>query len=71
MRDDRYNKMMELSGYSEEAAKLVNKDFAFSRDGKVSRKGLENLRNFFIEYGLIPKEKAPAIEKLYTDEFVR
>ena len=36
----------------------------------TERKGLENIRDFLIEYGIISGEKTPAIDRLYTNEFI-
>lgn len=64
-------KMKSWQGYTEEVAKLVYEDIAFSKDGKINRKALENMRTFLGDFGVIPKEKIPAIEELYTDQFTR
>ncbi len=44
---------------------------SFSRDGKINRKGLENVTSFLIEYGLIKKGKAVPVNQIYTDKFLR
>lgn len=62
--------MMETSGFSEEATKHILKDYSFSRTGRLSRKGVQNLRDFLIEYKIISKEKAPPVDELYTDKFL-
>lgn len=62
-------KMKELNGYSEEEAKMIYQVLDFTRDGKMSKKGLENVRNFLIEYGIVSKDKAPRVEEMYTDQF--
>lgn len=63
-------KMRAEAGYSEGAARSVYETLAFTKDGKIERKGLDNIRDFLIEYGIISKEKTPAIEQLYTNDFV-
>lgn len=57
-------------GYSTEAAEAIYNSFRFSPDGQITRKAVENLRNFLIEYGLVPKEKTPPVEELYTMRFL-
>lgn len=64
-------KMKSWQGYTDEAARLVYEDIAFSKDGKINRKALENVRNFLGDFGVIPKEKIPTTEELYTDQFTR
>lgn len=62
-------KIKSESGFSEEASKLVYQAMGLSRDGKISRRALENVINFVVEYGLVPKDKLPAVDQLYTREF--
>lgn len=62
-------KMKEEFGYSEGLAKMVFAQLRYGRDGKIDPRGLENIRNFLVEYRIIPKEKAPPVEKLFTREF--
>lgn len=64
-------KLKSVLGYSEEAAPEVYKLLTYSGDGKINREGLENVLNFLIEYGIVPKEKAPPVERLFTREFTR
>lgn len=61
-------KVKEVQGVAEAGAKLVMENLEFT-DGRIEKKGLENVRNFLIEFGLIEKEKAPLLEKMYTAEF--
>lgn len=63
-------KMRELSGYSEEAARLIYSGFAFSEDGRLEPKAIENIRQFLVDNGIIAKEKLPAKEELFTSQFV-
>lgn len=57
-------------GYEEKDARAVHRDILrYGKDGVMNPRALENMRNFLIEYGIIPKEKAPAVEELYTNEF--
>lgn len=63
-------KSKDLVGYPEEAAKLVYNSITWSKDGRISKTALENVRNFLIEYGIIAKEKAPGLEEIFTEEFL-
>lgn len=66
-------KIKSTAGFSEGSAKLTF-DFIrplFTRDGKIERKALENVINFLIEYDVLPRDKAPKVEDLYTGEFVK
>lgn len=56
-------------GFSPEAAKLVYEGLSYGKDGKINPKGVENARNFLIDFGIVPKEKVPPVEQLYTAEF--
>lgn len=57
------------SGYSEEAARQLFQILAYTRDGRIERKALENVRNFLVEYGIVPKEATPPADQMYTGEF--
>lgn len=61
-------KMRSFSGYSETAARGLFPYLRYNEQGKVTPDSLENARNVLIEYGLILKDKAPAIESLFTKE---
>lgn len=62
-------KIQKEQGFSEEVAKVIYQHLEFTKTGKMKRAGLENVRNFLIEYGIVPKEKAPPLEEVYTAEF--
>jgi len=64
-------KMKSLSAYSDEAAKIIYAREAqrFTKDGKISKAGLENVKNFLIQYDIIPKEQAPSIDEVLVTEF--
>ena len=65
-------KMKVMSGYSDEMAEFIYtwSMKQFTRDGRVSRRALENVKKFLIDSGIIPKEKAPAIEDVFTSQFI-
>lgn len=63
------NKMQEMMGYTPEGAVIAHKDFILSRTGMVKREVVEDTVNFFLENGLIAKEKLPPLDKLYTNKF--
>lgn len=57
-------------GYNEEAAKLVFKALRYGTDGKIDPEVLQNVNTFLVENGILAKEKAVPIEKLYTTRFI-
>lgn len=61
-------KMQSVSGFSEQLARELYPRLQYSKTGKVNPEGLENVRTFLIEYGLITKEKAPQVDSIYTKE---
>ena len=69
-RDWSTGKVKLLFGFSDEAAKQIYERFHFTRDGKIGKKALENLRAYLIQYGIVSGEKIPTVEELYTEEFV-
>lgn len=59
-------------GFSEGTAELIY-DYVtplFTKDGKINLKALDNVRNFLIEYRLVPKEKVPTSQEIYTPELL-
>lgn len=64
------DKMKSEYGYSDEVARAVYDSLSFSRDGKITRRAMENVRDFLLEYGLVPRDKVPAVEALYTARFL-
>lgn len=63
-------KLKEVSGYSDEVASLIFKQLTLSRTGKIDRKAMENVMNFLFEYGVVPKEKVPPVDELFTMRFI-
>lgn len=59
-----------ILGYSDEAIKLVYDELkvGFPRDTRVNVGALENVRNFLIEYGIVPKDKTPTLGDLVWAE---
>lgn len=65
-----YRKVKSISGWSEEVARtFYAKEMSNSKDGKTDGEALQNVLNFLIEYGIVPKDKAPKLEQLYTTRF--
>lgn len=62
-------KMRETQGIIEPTAKLLSENLEFT-DGKIDQKGLQNVTNFLINFGLIAKEKALPVDEIYTPRFV-
>ncbi|MEE8450212.1 MAG: ABC transporter substrate-binding protein [Thermodesulfobacteriota bacterium] len=56
--------------YTDEMAKFTYKLLKYGTSGKINRKGLENVRNFLIKYEIISREKAPAVDRLFTEKFI-
>lgn len=63
------DKMKSFQGLSDAAARLLYPELRYTKDGRLDRKAIENLRNFAIEYDLLPREKVPPVEELYAREF--
>lgn len=63
-------KIMAQGAMAEGPARAIYEIMRPSEDGKIDKKALENVIGLLIEYGLVAKEKALAIEELYTGEFV-
>ena len=64
-------KMKEVSNYSDEAAQAIYGKLAFSTNGRLERKAMENLANFMVEYGLMKAEEVPSMATVFTDQFIR
>lgn len=65
-------KMQSFSGYSADAARgLYEQALSYSKDGRIDKKVLENVINFLVQYGMVPKEKAPPVERLFASGFAR
>ena len=63
-------RVIQEEGIPEEEARLSWRFRGkFSSDGKVERRGLENVRSFLTEYGILTKEKAPTVEEIFAPEF--
>lgn len=54
---------------SEEAARAIHPRLRYDTDGKIDVSKIENVINFFTEYGILTKEKAPRVEKTYARGF--
>lgn len=63
------DKIKSFQGISEPAAKTIYDGLGFTVTGRLDRKGIENQRNIFIEYGILT-EKTPAVDDLFTNEYV-
>lgn len=61
-------KVKEVQGLPIKAAELVYDMMDFSLDGKIPSGAVENIRNFLLEYQLVPKDKMPPIEEIYTTQ---
>lgn len=59
-------RMKSLFGYSEPMAAAVYETFIYSKDGRIDPQAIGAVRDFLLEYGLVPREKVPSLEKIYT-----
>ncbi|MEE8449831.1 MAG: ABC transporter substrate-binding protein [Thermodesulfobacteriota bacterium] len=65
------SKLKKEYGYSDKAANLIHRKYLrYGRSGVISKQGIENLRGFLIDNGVLPERKIPPAEKLFTNEFV-
>lgn len=64
------SQMKKEQGYSDKTALEVIALMRFTEDGRIKRTALENVVNFLVEYGIVPKDKKPALEDIYTDRFL-
>lgn len=62
-------KMKSEFNFPQELASSLLPFLKYSSEGKVEAKALENVRNFLIEYGIVPEDKVPKLEQLYTSQF--
>lgn len=65
-------KLKKENAYPEEIAKEAYAELkkGFTTDGRINKKGVQNVLEFMTEYGLIPRGKLPRLEELYTEEFI-
>lgn len=61
--------MVREQGMPLAAAEEMYKLFRFTPDGKLSQKAVENVVQFLVEFGLVPKEQMPPADKLFTRQF--
>lgn len=64
-------KMISFSKYTPEAAELLFPRLKYSRDGRIDKQAVANVRDFLIKYKLINRAKTPPAEKLFTGQFIR
>lgn len=66
-------KMLEVEGLGEKEANLIieREGKKFATIGTMDRKAVENVRALLIDYGIVPKDKAPPVDELFTNKFVQ
>lgn len=69
-RDWSIAKLKSEIGYSQAAAELVYPELTFAQKASLDRRIIENGRNFLIDFGVVPREKMPPAERLFTTEFL-
>jgi len=65
------NTMVSFHGLTKEMAQEVWNEYDWSTDGKINLKAVENVIKFMLDWGLVPKDKAPKVEEVFTDRFIR
>ena len=63
-------KLQSESGYTPKAAEELMKILRFSADPKVEPQSVEAVRSFLINYGLLEKDKAPAVNAVLTNDYL-
>src|SRR3990172_1391440 len=58
-------KMKTEFGYPQELAELMYKLITYTDKGRIDRQGVDNIRDFIIEYKLLTKEKIPPTDELF------
>lgn len=69
-RDWAVEKLKKEIGYSQKGTELAYPEIRYGSKPKINPKAIENVRNFLIKFGVVPKEKMPPLGKLYTTEFI-
>lgn len=63
-------RMKKELGFKPEVASAMFDNLGFGPDARISRKAVENVRDFLIEYEIIPREKVPPVDEVFTNRFV-
>jgi NitT/TauT family transport system substrate-binding protein len=56
--------------YSEKVAADIYDLFSYTENPRINRAGVENVRSFLIDNGVLKAEKAPPVNELFTNRFV-
>lgn len=63
-------KLRVFFGYNEPMVKLIYPaSLRYGQSAQINVNALKNVRDFLVEYGVLPKEKLPALERLYLPHF--
>lgn len=62
-------KLRTVYRYSRDEASRIYEALNYGRDPRIDGTAVENIVAFLIRYGVIPREKAPALDLLYTNQF--
>lgn len=65
------NKIKSHLGYTDQMARFSYGLLSYGKGASVEPKALGNVNNFLVEYGIVPKDKALPIARLYTNEFAK
>lgn len=63
-------KLRSSFAYSDKSALRAYQDLTSGKQGKINREGLENVLNFLLGYGILPRDGSPALDAIYTNELV-
>ena len=65
-------KLSQMRGYSPKLARIVYDDLMirYTKDHKIKRQAVVNLKKFLIEFKIISATEAPPIDKIYTTKFL-
>lgn len=63
--------MKKVTGYPEGLAQAFHPYLRYGRQGHINQKALENILGFLVAYSILPKEKAPAADDLFTNKFLQ
>ena len=62
--------MKKEQNYSDEAARQIYPILRFTKDGRINPQALENVRNFLLDYDVVPKGKLPPVAEIYISQFL-
>ncbi|MEE8449647.1 MAG: hypothetical protein V3S39_08440 [Thermodesulfobacteriota bacterium] len=61
-------KLKELFKYSDKGVELAQDSLQYTGTGRINPKGVQAVLDFMSAHGIIPKEKLPPTEKIFTNQ---